>query len=156
MSDNSKLICKFEFPNLLLCSTEIPSIMDVESGVWVNYDFKFTKMGDNKYWIPPSRIAYVVKEYEYDWKENIQKNMDDHLEYGTSLVCDPDDVDDCLEEYGYPDDNSVSQEELEKLDEIGVRWELYCDHGYQIGSEYCPQCRHKKGGPDQDNKHKKD
>ena len=39
------------------------SISDFDHGFWVDENYEFTKMGDNKYWIPPSKILCIRKEW---------------------------------------------------------------------------------------------
>ena len=41
--------------------TRVPSISDIRDGFWTDRDGEFTKGADCKYWIPPSRILYVMK-----------------------------------------------------------------------------------------------
>ncbi len=43
--------------------TDVPSITDIREGFWVDESFEFVKTGNNKYWIPPSRILHVEKIY---------------------------------------------------------------------------------------------
>lgn len=39
----------------------VPSIADVQSGFWVNKEYKFTRGEDALVWIPPASIIYVRK-----------------------------------------------------------------------------------------------
>jgi hypothetical protein len=41
--------------------TDIPDIGCAVNGFWVNEAKEYTFSGDNKYWIPPSRILHVEK-----------------------------------------------------------------------------------------------
>ena len=41
--------------------TDIPDIGVAVNGFWVNEAKEYTYSGDNKYWIPPSRILHVEK-----------------------------------------------------------------------------------------------
>jgi hypothetical protein len=43
--------------------TDVPSITDIREGFWVDESFEYVKTGNNKYWIPPSRILHVEKIY---------------------------------------------------------------------------------------------
>lgn len=37
-------------------------IADLDEGFWVNAQMELAAFGDEKYWIPPSRIRYVERE----------------------------------------------------------------------------------------------
>ena len=41
--------------------TDIPDIGVAVNGLWINSAYEYTYGGDNKYWIPPSRILHVEK-----------------------------------------------------------------------------------------------
>jgi len=51
----------FDFGTRTGVVTEAPSIADVKDGFWVNSNLEFTNGSDCKFWIPPSRIIFVVK-----------------------------------------------------------------------------------------------
>lgn len=64
-------VCVYRYEDVKLRfikETEIKSgdyncgITDCSSGFWVNEDYEFTKLGDNKYWIPPSNILVIKKK----------------------------------------------------------------------------------------------
>ena len=53
-------LCKFEFEGQQL-ATDGESLLDFKNGFWVNESFDFTNCSDAKYWIPPSKILFIVK-----------------------------------------------------------------------------------------------
>lgn len=61
-----KYECTFHFDGVAGLQRKyaiVPSIMDVKDGFWVNDDLKYTTASDNRYWIPPSQILCVRKDW---------------------------------------------------------------------------------------------
>ena len=72
MNSYSVLVCVYRFEDQELSFIKETSyenwayrasISDFSNGFWVNENFEFTKESDNMYWIPPSRILCIKKEW---------------------------------------------------------------------------------------------
>ena len=55
-------ICRFELFGAPEETIIDGGIADIADGFWIDGNLKFTKGGDNVYWIPPARVRHVVKK----------------------------------------------------------------------------------------------
>lgn len=55
--------CVFDFGGESMKTTG-SEIVDFQNGFWLDDHWKFTKKANCRYWVPPSRILYIVKKNE--------------------------------------------------------------------------------------------